>query len=181
MILLNGRIPQGGGRSLADADIPIVAVCEANPGATIPQVEVQNREAARSAVAHLVELGHRRIAYLAGPWGNILEHERRAGFCLGLVTPFSGRPLLSADFTFRTGVAAAVRFLAQRHVQQRCSRRMTKWRSALSRRSTPPASMFQMISRSWGSMGSSSPTMRNRRLRPFVNRVVSWVGPVPRS
>ena len=117
VILLNGRIPQGGGRSLADADIPIVAVCEAIPGATIPQVEVQNREAARSAVAHLVELGHRRIAYLAGPSDNILEHERRAGFCLGLGDagiPARRARFYSGDFTFRTGVAAAVRFLAQR-------------------------------------------------------------------
>ena len=99
MILLNGRIPQGGGRSLADADIPIVAVCEAIPGATIPQVEVQNREAARSAVAHLVELGHRRIAYLAGPSDNILEHERRAGFCLGLGD--AGIPARQARLLFR--------------------------------------------------------------------------------
>jgi LacI family transcriptional regulator, repressor for deo operon, udp, cdd, tsx, nupC, and nupG len=117
VMLLNGRIPQGGRRPLAGAGIPIVAVCEAIPGAAIPQVEVQNREAARAAVAHLVALGHRRIAYLAGPPGNILEHERRAGFCQGLADAgLSERQagFYAGDFTFRTGVAAAMTFVRQR-------------------------------------------------------------------
>src|SRR5258708_5546895 len=63
VLLLNGRIPTGGPRSLSPTEIPMVAICEAIPGAPIPHVEVQNREAARAAVAHLVSLGHRRIAY----------------------------------------------------------------------------------------------------------------------
>src|SRR5262249_1146266 len=54
MLLLNGRIPQGGRRPLLADAIPMVAVCEAIPGAPIPQVDVRNREAARTAVAHLV-------------------------------------------------------------------------------------------------------------------------------
>src|SRR5215472_8132049 len=60
VLLLNGRIPQGGGQSLSAVDIPMVAVCEAIPGAPIPQVEVENRVAARRAVAHLAGFGHRR-------------------------------------------------------------------------------------------------------------------------
>src|SRR5262249_2768971 len=97
---------------------PMVAVCEAIPETPIPQVEVQNRDAVRAAVAHLATLGHRRIAYLSGPPDNILERERRYGFCEGLVD--AGIPECEAvfypgDFTFRAGVAAAARFLSIRH------------------------------------------------------------------
>jgi LacI family transcriptional regulator, repressor for deo operon, udp, cdd, tsx, nupC, and nupG len=118
LLLLNGRIPRGGQRALAPGDIPMVAVCEAIPEAPIPQVEVQNRVAVRAGVAYLVGLGHRRIAYLAGPTDNILEHERRCGFCEGLA--HAGIPECDAlfypgDFTFRAGVAAATQFLSIRH------------------------------------------------------------------
>jgi LacI family transcriptional regulator, repressor for deo operon, udp, cdd, tsx, nupC, and nupG len=117
VILLNGRIPRGGRRTLVGAGIPMVAVCEAIPSADIPQVEVQNREAARAAVAHLVALGHRRIAYLSGPPDNILEHERRLGFYQGLGDAgISERQagFYPGDFTFRTGAAAAMIFIRQR-------------------------------------------------------------------
>jgi LacI family repressor for deo operon, udp, cdd, tsx, nupC, and nupG len=117
VILLNGRIPEGGQRPLSGNDVPMVAICEAIPSVRIPQVTVQNREAARAAVAHLLGLGHRHIAYLAGPKGNILEHERRAGFCDGLA--IAGIPARQAhfypgDFTFRAGVAAAGKFATRR-------------------------------------------------------------------
>ena len=116
VILLNGIIPQDDGRSLETIGVPIVAVCETISGARFPQVEAQNREAARAAVAHLVALGHRAIAYLAGPEGNILERERRAGFLEGL--KHAGIPRRAArfypgDFTFAAGIAAAHEFLAE--------------------------------------------------------------------
>jgi len=114
VLLLNGHIPDGGRRALIAGDIPMVAICEAIPGAAIPQVEVQNREAARQAVEHLVALGHRRIAYLAGPPDNILEHERRGGFNEGLsAAGLSARraSIYPGDFTFAAGVTAATAFL----------------------------------------------------------------------
>lgn len=118
LLLLNGRIPQGGRRPLSAGDIPMVAVCEAIPGAPIPQVEVQNREAACAAVAHLTALGHRRIAYLAGPPGNILERQRRRGFCRGLADagiPQRVARFYPGNFSFRAGVTAAEEFLRLRH------------------------------------------------------------------
>jgi LacI family transcriptional regulator, repressor for deo operon, udp, cdd, tsx, nupC, and nupG len=117
LLLLNGRIPQGGRRALSPGDIPMVAVCEAIPEAPIPQVEVQNRNAARAAVAHLAALGHRCIAYLTGPPDNILEHERRCGFCEGLVKariPECDAVFYPGDFTFRAGIAAAAQFVSAR-------------------------------------------------------------------
>jgi LacI family repressor for deo operon, udp, cdd, tsx, nupC, and nupG len=118
LLLLNGRIPQGGRRALSPGDIPMVAVCEAIPEAPIPQVGVENREAARSAVAHLSALGHRRMAYLAGPPDNILERERRCGFCEGLANasiPQCDTLFYPGDFTFHAGAAAAAQFLSTLH------------------------------------------------------------------
>jgi len=114
VLLLNGRIPTGGPRSLSPTEIPMVAICEAIPGAAIPQIEVENREAARAAVAHLASLGHRHIAYLSGPKDNILEHERRGGFCEGLKDasiPRRDARFYTGDFSFHAGVAAAEQFL----------------------------------------------------------------------
>jgi LacI family repressor for deo operon, udp, cdd, tsx, nupC, and nupG len=116
VLLLNGRVPEGEGRSLADLGVPMVAVCEAIPGADIPQVEVQNREAACAAVAHLAALGHRRLGYIAGPACNILERDRRAGFCDGLAAariPRRSARFWPGDFTFAAGEAAAASCLAR--------------------------------------------------------------------
>lgn len=117
VILLNGAIPADGGRRLTDLGVPMVAVCEAIPGADLPQVEAENRAAARAAVAHLVGLGHRRLAYLSGTATNILDVERRAGFIEGLAAAGIARRTAAfypGDFTFRGGEAAAEVFLARR-------------------------------------------------------------------
>jgi LacI family repressor for deo operon, udp, cdd, tsx, nupC, and nupG len=113
VLLLNGAIPRDGGRALDALGVPLVAICETIQGGGIPQVEVQNREAARDAVRHLVALGHRRIAYLGGPAGNILQAERLAGFQTGLAEA-GLRPaaLYDGDFSFAAGQRAAATFLA---------------------------------------------------------------------
>lgn len=110
VILLNGSVPSDGARSLSHADLPMVAICETIPGADFPQVDVTNRAAAAAAVAHLVELGHRRLAYLGGPPGNILEHARQSGFRDGLAhagIAAESAAFYPGDFTFAGGAAAA--------------------------------------------------------------------------
>jgi LacI family repressor for deo operon, udp, cdd, tsx, nupC, and nupG len=116
VLLLNGAVPCDADRSLGAMKIPLVAICEAIPGARFPQVEVQNREAARVAVAHLAALGHRRVAYLAGPDGNILEAERYRGFRDGVAAAgIEMTQRYPGDFTFAAGTAAAGRFLTEQH------------------------------------------------------------------
>jgi LacI family transcriptional regulator, repressor for deo operon, udp, cdd, tsx, nupC, and nupG len=110
VLLLCGHILKGRGASLEDAGVPIVAACEAIPGAAFPQVEIDNCGAAQAAVAHLVGLGHRRIAYLSGPAGNILDAERCRGYRAALVAAgfeLNPRYEISGDFTFQTGAEAA--------------------------------------------------------------------------
>lgn len=110
VILLCGHVIADGPRSLKQAHLPLVAICERIPGETFPQVEIDNRLAARQAVAHLVARGHHNIAYLSGPKANILDQERRAGYHAALAEAgLAARPewLLEGDFSFRAGARAA--------------------------------------------------------------------------
>lgn len=115
VLLLNGGIPRSNGRSLLDAGVPVVAACEVIAKAPFPQVEIQNREASLAVAAMLLQLGHRRFAYISGPRDNVLETERLAGFRKGLArggVASSGIVLFDGDFTFRAGADAARRFMA---------------------------------------------------------------------
>ncbi|KJV08754.1 hypothetical protein VZ95_15745 [Elstera litoralis] len=109
VLLLCGHILTGGGRKLTDAPVPIVAACEIIPGADFPQVEVDNRAAARAAVEHLIGLGHRRIAYLSGPRANILDRARAQGYAdaLAAVGPADPAWIIEGDFSFHAGTKAA--------------------------------------------------------------------------
>ncbi|MBN9496000.1 MAG: LacI family DNA-binding transcriptional regulator [Alphaproteobacteria bacterium] len=105
VLLLNGYVPKGPVRTMLDARLPIVAVGERIRGAKFPQVEVDNRAAARGAVEHLVGLGHKRIAYLSGRPRSHLDSARRLGFRDAL-TGAQGLEW-TGDYYFASGVAAA--------------------------------------------------------------------------
>lgn len=111
-ILLNGHLfgqsREGRGEAVK-TDIPLVALCEAIPDADIPQIEIDNRIAARRMTQHLVSLGHRSIAYVSGPAGNVLEKERYRGYRDGLrrsSVEFDPTLFLAGDYTIESGVRA---------------------------------------------------------------------------
>lgn len=117
VLLMSGRIPADGRRSMGEAALPMVALCAAVPGAAMPSVTVEDREAAQAAVAHLVRLGHRRLGYVSGPPGNVIEGERYAGFRKGAAAAgLSEADLVRWEgrFVFAAGVAAAEAFLRLR-------------------------------------------------------------------
>ncbi len=111
-ILLNGHLfgqSRDGEGQPARLTIPLVAACEAIPGADIPQIEIDNRGAASRMTQHLASLGHRSIAYVSGPAGNILERERFQGYKDGLAAtglPFDPALVIPGDYTIEAGVAA---------------------------------------------------------------------------
>ncbi|MFD2263809.1 LacI family DNA-binding transcriptional regulator [Lacibacterium aquatile] len=114
VMLLNGHIPVHQGRGLLDFDVPVVAMCAAID-APIPHVLVENALASKVAVRHLADLGHRRIAYLSGPAGNVVEIERYDGFRVGVVAAgldLGEQVYWPGDYSLASGVAAAKRFLA---------------------------------------------------------------------
>lgn len=114
IILMNGRVPENGKRTMKEAGLPMVAMCAAIKDETIPDVVVQDREASRAAVRYLTQLGHRRLGYISGPPGNIIASERLSGFMEGMADAgLSERDFVRWDgrFVFSSGVAAAEEFL----------------------------------------------------------------------
>lgn len=74
--------------------VPVVIV-DAPPGTRGATVSSDHRAGARAAVEHLIGLGHRRIAHLAGPCGSFAASEREAGWRDALAA--AGVPSTEAD------------------------------------------------------------------------------------
>lgn len=97
--------------------IPAVLINRRLPGSAKLATAVTNddRHGIGLAVAHLVALGHRRIAHLAGPPGVSTAADRRAGFRAALRTAGldpSGAPVAAAAaYTIPAGRAAMARLL----------------------------------------------------------------------
>jgi DNA-binding LacI/PurR family transcriptional regulator len=65
---------------LSEMRVPIVLVNNQHPGAFVHSVTIANVEGSRAAANHLIELGHRRIAYLGDQFGSQSNNERFAGY-----------------------------------------------------------------------------------------------------
>jgi LacI family repressor for deo operon, udp, cdd, tsx, nupC, and nupG len=114
LVLMTGRLPAilAG---LSDATSRIVVVSEQLPEAGFCTIGIDNPAAARVATLHLVELGHRRIAHIAGPPGNVLTGQRLAGYRAALDASgigFDRALVASGDFTVISGSRAMGRLLA---------------------------------------------------------------------
>jgi len=81
MILMTGQLP-GDPVSLErlSAPLPVVVALEAIPDAPFPHVQIDNVAAAKTAVRHLLELGHTRVAHICGPLPEVLSVRRREGY-----------------------------------------------------------------------------------------------------
>jgi LacI family transcriptional regulator len=78
-------------------------------------VTVDNRAAAYDIVDHLASLGHRRIAFVAGPADLVSARQRLEGFHAALAAhSLAPGPLYEGDFSYAAGQAAALRLLAER-------------------------------------------------------------------
>src|SRR6266849_4604177 len=95
-ILLVGPASEATVRALLGAERPLVLVENCVPSARVDAVLSDNFGGARAAVAHLVELGHRNVAFIGGPFqvsappalhreNSIWSIEQRAlGYCAAL-------------------------------------------------------------------------------------------------
>src|SRR5207344_2990295 len=80
-----------------------------------PEVGVDNEAGVASMVAALVGLGHRRIAFLAGPASLFVARERLAGYRRGLADAgleIDDRLVLTTGFDAAAGVDAVDALLA---------------------------------------------------------------------
>ena len=64
--------------------LPLVSVMRRIPGTRASYVGPDNRRGAEEATAYLLGLGHRRIAFLGGRQGMVVQEERAAGYTAAL-------------------------------------------------------------------------------------------------
>lgn len=102
---------------LQAANIPFVAIDRVPDGYSGPSVMLDNLEAGRLAAEHLLDLGHRCLAHLAGPLSIRLARERLAGFqqaieARGLTLNAEAIAEGNCNFTCHSGYLAMQRLLA---------------------------------------------------------------------
>jgi DNA-binding LacI/PurR family transcriptional regulator len=93
---------------LCDQGVPVVAVGRYE--LDIPHVAVDDAAAARSAVAHLLELGHREIAFVGGSLNSTTVQDRYAGYVSALAragVPTNDDLVVQTPMTLEGGSAAA--------------------------------------------------------------------------
>jgi LacI family transcriptional regulator len=125
--IIRGRYVDGLILACHAVDDPIVAQLQADripfvlvgrhPGAEVSFVDVDSRDAALEAVAHLLSHGYQRIAMICGPSNLIATVDRHAGYVSALqeadVPPDPSR-VVFADFTQRGGHRAMQKLLRNR-------------------------------------------------------------------
>lgn len=95
--------------------VPAVLLNTADPHAEYDTLAVANFDGARTVVHHLIGLGHKRIATIAGPSHNVDAQQRLEGYRAALrEAELPIDPLLefTGDFTEPSGYAAATRVMA---------------------------------------------------------------------
>ncbi len=80
LILATARVRHPLIDKLAAGDLPVVLVNRRREGVTLPCVVPDDAAGIRLAVAHLAQLGHRRIAHVAGPQDTSTGVARRRAF-----------------------------------------------------------------------------------------------------
>ncbi len=103
-------------------DVPAVLMNTRVDGGRHSSFAIDNHGGAVSMVRHLVERGHRRIAFVAGPESNYEAHERLLGYraALAELLPGTAEQVLQGDFTQESGYRAGSQVVA-----------LTKWPSAV--------------------------------------------------
>ncbi|WP_436535756.1 LacI family DNA-binding transcriptional regulator [Actinoplanes sp. HUAS TT8] len=93
--------------------LPAVSIARPDVPSGFPAVLVEDRPGITAAVRHLAELGHRRIAHVAGP-AHFLHGSRRAqAFAQALAEAgLPAGPVVEADFSAAGGAAATRTLLA---------------------------------------------------------------------
>ena len=98
---------------LRDHGVPVVAVGRYE--LDIPHVWVDDVAAAECAVSHLIELGHRRIAFLGGPLNSTTVQDRYTGYGAALMhvgVPLDGRLVIQTPLTLEGGAEGVARLVA---------------------------------------------------------------------
>lgn len=115
LIVLTGRLSDTALRSVARS-LPVVVTGRRLKAGNLFSLDFDNREGARQATQHLIDLGHRHIAFIAGAPGHPDAIERQRGYELALEgAGLKADPALvqQGDFAEFSGLACVERLLAR--------------------------------------------------------------------
>lgn len=115
LVLMTPGVDEEWLRRILGGRIPAVLLNHGAASREHDSIRVDNRRGAGLAVEHLLDLGHRRIALLAGPPGNDDAAERRAGYRETLAAhrlPLDPALEIAGDFGEASGVRAAAALAA---------------------------------------------------------------------
>jgi LacI family transcriptional regulator len=94
---------------------PFVAFGRSGGEDSFPYLDVDGEQGLRQVVQHLIDQGHRRIAYISAPMSLMFASHRLAGYKEALAAngiAFDPGLLIEGELTERSGYAAAMRFLS---------------------------------------------------------------------
>lgn len=95
---------------IKQANIPAVSIARADLNASIDYIGPDNPHAATLATKHLIEQGHRHIAYLGGSGDSLTRAERIGGYCSTLMQyglPFKNEWIVECGKTQQQAADAA--------------------------------------------------------------------------
>jgi LacI family transcriptional regulator len=95
--------------------VPLVMLNRRHGSVATDYVGMDNKGGVAAAVKHLVDLGHRRIAFIAGRISSSAANERREGYQLAMaehVGPAPSELMVQGDYSIVSGFEAARRLLA---------------------------------------------------------------------
>ncbi|NGN93413.1 LacI family transcriptional regulator [Nocardioides sp. KC13] len=98
---------------LRAAGVPVVTSGRPLGEATVPYIDVEHASGVEAAMRHLVGLGRRRIATIAGPQDMVAGRERLAGYLNGLEALGAAPLVEEGDFMRQSGMDAMERLLAR--------------------------------------------------------------------
>lgn len=114
IVLSRARVNDRRIQFLTAEGFPFVVFGKGAPPVTYPFIDVDGRAGMQALVAHLVECGHRRIAYIGAPDGFAIQIDRLAGYRQGLAQAgIAKRPeyIVTGDLTQAGGRRAAGQLL----------------------------------------------------------------------
>ncbi|ASS68441.1 MULTISPECIES: LacI family DNA-binding transcriptional regulator [unclassified Paenibacillus] len=116
-VLALGWYDRGMHRTLVDSGIPVAGVSLNDDSIRIPTVDCDRMSAARMAVRHLLDQGHRRIGYVGGPaFDKIMENdERYLGYKFAILQadlPFRPEWIVDADWSVEKSYADTAAMLS---------------------------------------------------------------------
>ncbi|QGQ45017.1 LacI family DNA-binding transcriptional regulator [Metabacillus sediminilitoris] len=117
MILFSARMDPKTLVNLSE-EYPIVLTTAYIDGLKVPTVSIDNISSSRNAVAHLIKLGHTRIAHISGPLEFNGSRDRYKGYQQALLQndlEIDSMLVQEGDFTLESGYNLMLKFIAMEH------------------------------------------------------------------